>query len=152
MNLLFDEESHGLIVAAKKEMLRLKHPYVGSEHLLLAILKNTDLEETKKLNFYGITYEKVYKELINSVGIGKVSNQWFLFTPMLKRIITNAEYYDKENKITVIGLIMALLQEGDGVANRILWTLQIDNGALLEKFINEYYRENTNYSKCSNNT
>ena len=38
MNLFFDEDSQKILVDAKKEMYNLKHPYVGSEHLLLAIL------------------------------------------------------------------------------------------------------------------
>ena len=52
MNLLFDEDSQKLIIMAKKEMFNLKHPYVGSEHLLLAILSYDKLEITKILNNY----------------------------------------------------------------------------------------------------
>ena len=36
----FEEESRVILVAAKKEMQELKHPYIGSEHMLLAILNN----------------------------------------------------------------------------------------------------------------
>ena len=42
----------------KKEMSELKHPYVGSEHLLLAILHNKDLSITKELSNIDLTYEK----------------------------------------------------------------------------------------------
>ena len=64
MNLFFDEDSQKILVDAKKEMYNLKHPYVGSEHLLLAILKNKDLEITKFLNDYDINYEIFKKELL----------------------------------------------------------------------------------------
>ena len=57
MNLFFDEDSQKILVDAKKEMYNLKHPYVGSEHLLLAILKNKDLEITKFL-FFNIARSK----------------------------------------------------------------------------------------------
>ena len=40
MNLFFSEDSQKIIINAKKEMYELKHPYVGSEHLLLSILKH----------------------------------------------------------------------------------------------------------------
>ena len=50
MNLLFDEDSQKLIVMAKKEMSELKHPYVGSEHMLLGMLKNENYNVTKILN------------------------------------------------------------------------------------------------------
>ena len=40
----FTEEARNIIVVAKEEMTKLKHPYVGSEHLLLAILKTNNEE------------------------------------------------------------------------------------------------------------
>lgn len=137
MNLYFDEEAQKLIINAKKEMFKLNHPYVGSEHLLLAILNNTELEITKILNNYGITYNKFRNELIDIVGIGSKSNNWFLFTPLLKRIINNATYYSKENEkiVTPYNLLVSILQEGDGVANRILMGMNIDLNLLYEKFL-----------------
>ena len=137
MNLFFDEESQKLIINAKREMLELNHPYVGSEHLLLAILKNRQLEITKKLKEYNITYEGFRSELIKIVGIGSKNNRWFLFTPLLRRIINNATYYSKDlNKVvTPYHLFLSILQEGDGVANRILMGMKIDLNLLYEKFL-----------------
>ena len=109
MNLFFDEETQKLIVEAKKEMYELKHPYVGSEHLLLAILKNENLEVTKSLLEYGINYDLFKKELIQTVGLGTNHNEWFLFTPLLKRIITNATYYSKNQKQNVTPYHLALM-------------------------------------------
>lgn len=88
MNLFFDEMSQKLIINAKKEMYDLKHPYVGSEHLLLAIL-HEDLDITKILNEFNINYDNFRDELIKIVGIGSKENNWFLFTPLLRRIINN---------------------------------------------------------------
>ena len=137
MNLFFDEESRKIIVRAKNEMYDLKHPYVGSEHLMLAILGNADLNVTKILNKYGITYDVFRNRLIEIVGIGTKSNNWFLFTPLLKKIINNAIYYSKDNNISVSpsSLLICLLQEGDGVANRILIGLNIDLDSLCDNFV-----------------
>ena len=137
MNLYFDEESQKLILNAKKEMYELHHPYVGSEHLMLAILNNRNLEITKILNTYGINYDCFKEELINTVGIGNKNNNWFLFTPLLKRIINNATYYSKGNNklVTPYHLLISILQEGDGVANRILMGMKIDLNLLYEKFL-----------------
>ena len=74
MNLLFDEKSQKLIVQAKKEMYELKHPYVGSEHLFLAILRDEDLDITKLLNKWGIFYFNFKEEIIKIIGIGNISN------------------------------------------------------------------------------
>ena len=137
MNLFFDEDSQKLIINAKKEMYQLNHPYVGSEHLLLAILNNTDLEVTKILNSYGINYANFKEELVSVVGIGSKGNNWFLFTPLLKRIINNATYYSKEKEkvVTPYHLLVSILQEGDGVANRILMSMNIDLNMLYDKFL-----------------
>ena len=143
MNLFFDEDAQKLIVDAKKEMYELKHPYVGTEHLFLAILKNKDLNITKTLNNYSITYQNFYDELVKSIGIGTKSNDWFLFTPMLRRIINNSSYFSDHNKITPYSLLVSIFQEGDGVANRILLCLKIDVDSLYDNFINSYGEKNT---------
>ena len=60
----FEEETRVVLVTAKKEMKELKHPYIGSEHMLLAILKH-DNDVTKKLAEYKINYNSFKKEVIN---------------------------------------------------------------------------------------
>ena len=63
----FSEEAQKALILAKAEMNNLRHPYVGSEHLLLSILSMKDLEITKTLASYNITYEVFKKELIKIV-------------------------------------------------------------------------------------
>lgn len=136
----FDEEAQKVLLLAKKEMTELCHPYVGSEHLLLSILHNTDLQITKLLKEYGITYENYRNEIIKVIGIGKTTNNWFLYTPLLKRIIENAIYDSKDdgNIVTVEKLFISLLEEGDGVANRVLLGMNVDIDVLYEKFSSNY--------------
>ena len=140
MKLSFSAETEELIKNAKKEMFELKHPYVGSEHLLLAILNNGNLKITKILNSYDITYENFRHELINSIGIGSKSNEWFLFTPILRETLDNAFYYAEENLITPYSLLVSLLNIREGIANRILICLKIDLETLLKVLINDYER------------
>ena len=52
----FSEEAQKALLTAKKEMQDLKHPYVGSEHLILAILKNNKTSISKILKKYKINY------------------------------------------------------------------------------------------------
>jgi len=137
LNLYFDEDAQKILSEAKREMYELKHPYVGSEHLLLAILKNKNLDITRVLNGYGINYDGFKNELIRVVGVGSKCNEWFLFTPLLKRVLNNATYYSKdENKsVSPYSLFISILQEGDGVANRILLGMNIDLELLYDKFV-----------------
>ena len=121
-------------------MSELKHPYVGSEHLLLAILHNKDLMITKELLKIDLTYERFKEELINIVGIGKKSNDMYLYTPLLKRVFNNVIMNNKgeERLIEVDDLFISLLDEGEGVANRILLGMNIDIDYLYEKFIKKF--------------
>ena len=136
MNLFFDEESQKLIINAKKEMYELRHPYVGSEHLFLSIL-HSNLDITKILNNYGINYDDFREKLISIVGMGTNSNTWFLFTPLLRKIINNATYYSKDDSkvVTPYNLLLSILEEGDGVANRILYSMNIDIDRVLDKLL-----------------
>ncbi|MDD5888251.1 MAG: ATP-dependent Clp protease ATP-binding subunit [bacterium] len=138
----FDEEAQKVLLMAKKEMTDLCHPYVGSEHLMLSILHNTNLQVTKILKDYGITYDIYRNEIIRVIGVGKSTNTWFLYTPLLKRIIENAIYDSKDNNdiVTVDKLFISLLEEGEGVANRILLGMNIDIDLLYDKFSGNYLR------------
>lgn len=132
----FTEEAREIIVRAKKEMYELKHPYVGSEHLLLAILKEKN-DISKKLKEYDLTYERLKKEIINIIGIGTIETEWFLYTPLLKRIMENAIIDSRENndgEVTIEHLFTSLLEEGEGVAIRIMIGMDIDIDRLYNEF------------------
>lgn len=66
----FNEEARKVLIDSKKEMYELKHPYVGSEHLFLSILKN-DKNISSKLEEYNLTYTSFKNEIINIIGMGK---------------------------------------------------------------------------------
>ena len=132
----FEEESRVILVAAKKEMQELKHPYIGSEHMLLAILNN-DNDVSKKLKEYNIDYKGFKKEVINIVGIGTKENDLFLYTPLLKRVIENAIIDSKEfnsGEVSISNLFASLLEEGEGVALRILLSMNVDLDELYSEF------------------
>lgn len=132
----FTEEARKILVSAKEEMYSLKHPYVGSEHLLLAILKS-DNNVSKKLKEYNLTYEILRTEIINIIGEGHEASDWFLYTPLLKRIMENAVIDSKENNngdVTIEHLFTSLLEEGEGVAIRIMLGMDIDLDKLYKDF------------------
>ncbi len=132
----FTEEARGILVRAKEEMYALKHPYVGSEHLLLAILKS-DNPISRKLKQYHLDYKKLKEEIIRIVGVGSKESNWFLYTPLLKRVMENAVIDAKENnhgEVTISHLFASLLEEGEGVAIRIMVGLEIDLDELYSEF------------------
>lgn len=140
----FTEEARRVLVGAKKEMQDLKHPYVGSEHLLLALLKDDNLV-SKKLKEYDLNYDVFREEIIKVIGVGKQESQWFLYTPLLKRIIENAIIDSKENnngEVTISHLFASLLEEGEGVAIRIMLSMNIDVEQLYGEFSNKFVNKN----------
>ena len=133
----FTEEARKVLVMAKKEMTSLKHPYVGSEHLLLAILKKDNIV-SEKLKDYNLDYNRMREEIINTIGIGKRESEWFLYTPLLKRVIENAIVDSKENnngEVKIEHLFSSLLEEGEGVAIRIMLSMNIDIDELYNDFV-----------------
>lgn len=132
----FSEDAQKVLMNSKKEMQELKHPYVGSEHLFLSLLK-VDNDSSKKLNELGITYDKFKDKLIELVGVGKEDNPWFLYTPLLKRVMETALLISKEsslNEVTTEHLLFAILEEGEGIAVRVLNKLAIDISELQDYF------------------
>jgi len=142
----FTEEARKILVAAKEEMYRLKHPYVGSEHLLLAILKDNN-SISKRLKEYNLTYEILKDEIVSIIGEGKKASEWFLYTPLLKRIMENAIIDSKENNngdVTVEHLFTSLLEEGEGIAIRIMLGMNIDLDKLYKDFSSKLVSTNKN--------
>ena len=143
MNYNYSQEIINLIKTAKYEMLELRHPYVGSEHLFLAILLNKNLKYTKILKKYDINYKSFKNELIKVVGKGSKESKWFLFTPLLKKILNNQIKYKDKDLRDGDSLFLSLIYSGDGVALRILFGMNIDiyevcNLYNKKKFINNY--------------
>lgn len=132
----FTEDARKILVDAKKEMYELNHPYVGSEHLMLSILK-TDNSVSQKLKEYNLNYDTLREEIINVIGVGSKPSECFLYTPLLRRILENAIIDSKENNngdVTIEHLFASLLEEGEGVAIRIMMGMNIDIDSLYDEF------------------
>ena len=132
----FEEEARKVIEVAKKEMYELNHPYVSSEHLLLAILKGDNVV-SHKLKEYGVDYIAFKEKIIKIIGKGSKHSKWFLYTPLLKRILENATEDAKENNdglVTIGHLFSSLLDEGEGVAIRVLVSMNVDIDELYNEF------------------
>ncbi len=148
----FSEDAQKVLMDAKREMQRLKHPYVGSEHMLLAILSHHEFSITKKLESYGIFYKKFRDELVSVVGLGKNANSWFLYTPLLKRVLESAMLDSKEEKmqeVSVEQLFLSLLEEGEGVAIRLLVGMNIDIDKLYNDFSTKIMYKKSSKKKLS---
>jgi len=139
MFIKFNEEAQKVIKKAKVEMQKLKHAFVGSEHLILSILSSNN-DVSSKLNEYGINYDNFKEELVKCIGVGKTVNNYFIYTPLLKRVLENAIIEAKENnlnEVTVETIFLSILDEGEGVAIRILNNLGVNIDDMYTSFNNK---------------
>ncbi len=139
----FNEEAQFILLKAKSEMESLNHPYIGTEHLVLSILKNEDTL-SKRLADYGLTYDTFKTEILSVIGKGSKKNQFFLYTPLLKKIIENALLDAKDNnngEVTTSHLFSALLEEGEGIAIRIFIGMNINLEELYDEFTSKLIKK-----------
>ena len=145
----FDEEAQEILNNAKIEMQELKHPYIGTEHLLLSILKNKN-KLTEKLENYKLTYQKFKNEIIKTIGIGHKKSEFFLYTPLIKQAINNAIMDSKDNNhgiVTTNHLFSGILEVGEGVAIRILLSMNIDLDDIYDKLTEKIFNTNSQNNK-----
>lgn len=132
----FNEEAQEILIKAKLEMLDLRHPYVGTEHLILAIL-HTKNELTDKISEYNLTYNNFKKEILTIIGKGTKKSEFFLYTPLLKKVIETAIMNSTENnhkEVTPAHLFAALLEVGEGIAIRIFINMKLDIDSMYDIF------------------
>jgi len=145
----FNEEAQEILNKAKLEMLDLKHPYVGTEHLVLSIL-HTNNEISEKLEKYNLTYNTFKKQIIDIIGKGSKKSEFFLFTPLLKKVIENAILDSKDNnngEVTPNHLFSSLLDVGEGIAIRIFIGMNLNLDDMYDEFTEKIYERNKSKDK-----
>ena len=137
----FTERSQKIIYYAREEAQRLRHNYVGTEHLLLGILKEQEGVAKKALNDVGLTLEKVRSLVEQYVGYGDKEGyiNEIPLTPRTKRILELSYQEARElnhNYISPEHILLALIRDGEGVAYTILVNVDVDFNKL-NKLVNE---------------
>ncbi len=133
-----------LISDAKNEMKKLKHPYVGTEHLLLALLSDSKVEKVTAT--YGLTYDKFRDKIIKTVGTGEKVEKECILTPKLRSLLDEM-VYSRRDRLVKLDFIRGILCDGEGVACRLLVTMDIDLMGLDEEL--EQIEERSNLSFIS---
>lgn len=126
MDKCFNKDVCMILKSAEKEMLNLRHPYVGTEHLLLALLKRKDISDF--CGRFKLTYTGFREALINVIGCASKKSEFILYTPLLKKVIDEAQARaNGDNKsLDDLYLFSSLFDENDGIALRIVSSMGID--------------------------
>ena len=126
----YNSETSKILKIAEKEMLSCHHPYVGTEHLLLSLLKNKNI--SKICYKYNLNYYNYKKNLLKIIGSATKESKYILYTPLLRLVINKArENSDKDNKeLDEYYLLSSLLSYKDGIGYSIVNNMGIDLDAL----------------------
>ena len=128
----FTANARRAVVTAQEEARELNHNYIGTEHILLALLRHPDalLNEESAiapavLEDFGMSREGVRKEVIDKVGIGKgkAKTGHIPFTPRAKKVLELALREALQLHHNYIGtehILLGLIREDEGVAVQIM--------------------------------
>ena len=128
----YNLETSRIFKDAEKIMISLNPGYVGTEHLFLSMLKNSE-EIRNLLEKYQIEYDGFLEELLLVVNSENYKKVACIYTPLLKKVIKNAEIHAKNSYITPLMLLESLLEEGEGIAIRILISMGLDIDKLYDE-------------------
>jgi ATP-dependent Clp protease ATP-binding subunit ClpC len=136
----FTERARQVVVLAQDEARTLKHNYIGTEHILLGLLREEEGLAARVLDSLDITVEEVRAQVARIVGQGdEVTTGQIPFTPRAKKVLELAlreALSLGHNYIGTEHILLGLVRENEGVAARIL----LDFDADAEKIRNEIIR------------
>ena len=136
----FTERARQVVVLAQEESRLLKHNYIGTEHVLLGLLREQEGLAARALHDLGITVERVRAQVVRIVGSGEeVTSGQIPFTPRAKKVLELAlreALSLGHNYIGTEHILLGLVRENEGVAARILLDFDADS----EKIRNEVIR------------
>jgi len=127
----FTPRAQQVLALARKEAERFSHNFVGTEHLLLGLIRLGQGVAVNVLQKLGLDLETVRKEVEKQVGTGPdqriIGN--IPYTPRVKKVLAFAVKEARALNHTYVGtehVLLGLLREGDGVAARVLKNLAVD--------------------------
>src|SRR5712675_307485 len=138
----FTPRAQQVLALARKEADRFNHNYVGTEHLLLGLIKLGQGVAVNVLQKMGLDLETVRMEVEKQVGSGPETKMVgnVPYTPRVKKVLALAGKEAKALNHSYVGtehILLGLLREGEGVAARVLKTLELD----IERTRNEILKE-----------
>ncbi len=138
----FTPRAQQVLALARKEADRFNHNYVGTEHLLLGLIKLGQGVAVNVLQKLGLDLETVRMEVEKQIGSGPETKMVgnIPYTPRVKKVLALAQKEAKQLNHNYVGtehILLGLLREGEGAAARILKSLDID----IERCRNEILKE-----------
>ena len=131
----FTDKARKVLVLAQEEARALHQPYVGTEHVLLALLKEKDGLAAQTLDHLGVTYDAVLecvRQLVKGDDTADVSGH-LSFTPRVKRVLENSlreAMQMGKSYISTEHLLLGIVREGEGTAIDVLRNMGVEGDAI----------------------
>lgn len=125
----FTEKAQKAILLSQESAKELNHNYVGTEHLLLGLVKEGKGVAAKAIEKMGVDLNKIHDEIVKAVGSGNKGDEILGFTPRTKRVFELSLMEARNLNHNYIGtehILLGLIQEGEGVAAIVLKRLGLD--------------------------
>lgn len=139
----FTPRAQQVLALARKEADRFGHNFVGTEHLLLGLIKLGQGVAVNVLQRMGLDLDNVRQEVEKEVGSGGTEGKAggnIPYTPRVKKVLALAAREAKALNHTYVGtehILLGLLREGDGVAAKVLKNLDVDIEACRQEILKE---------------
>ncbi|MEW5784444.1 MAG: ATP-dependent Clp protease ATP-binding subunit [Bacillota bacterium] len=126
----FTERAQQVLVLAQEEAKRLSHNFIGTEHLLLGLIREGSGIASRALHNMGVDLNRVRQEVEQITPKGeKVVQQGISYTPRAKRVVELAIEESQNLGHNYVGtehIMLGLLREGEGIAAQVLTNMEID--------------------------
>ncbi len=135
----FTDRARQVVVLAQDEARRLDHNYIGTEHILLGLIREGDGVAAKALDALGISLDTVRQQVEEIIGQGQQAPSGHIpFTPRAKKVLELSLREAQQLGHNYIGtehILLGLIREGDGVAAQVLVKLGADLNRVREQVI-----------------
>jgi ATP-dependent Clp protease ATP-binding subunit ClpC len=135
----FTDRARRVVVLAQEEARMLNHSYIGTEHILLALLDEGDGVGAKALELLGIGLDAVRQQVEEIIGQGQHTPSGHIpFTPRAKKVLELSLREALQLGHDYIGtehILLGLIREGDGVAAQVLVKLGADLNRVRQQVI-----------------
>jgi ATP-dependent Clp protease ATP-binding subunit ClpA len=135
----FTDRTRRVVVLAQEEARMLNHGYIGTEHILLGLIREGDGYAARTLESLGISLDAVRQQVEEIIGRGQQAPSGHIpFTPRAKKVLELAQREARALGHAYVGtehILLGLIREGDGVAAQVLVNLGADLNRVRQQVI-----------------
>jgi len=124
----FTERAQKVLALSQEEAIRLGHNNIGTEHILLGLIREGDGIAAKALKELGLEVKTIQSEVEKLIGKGNHPLQTVHYTPRAKKVVELSQDEARKLGHPYVGtehILLGLIREGEGVAARVLHNLDV---------------------------